>query len=158
MRTLRCVGARTRSILRWGIRFAINSSYVCHYYVGNLKDDTLTIIDKRKRKIVRKARFTCEVNYECGYLNASTYTLYTHKQTLQVNEVCWDNSGDYFFLSTGQSNGSGTVEVMQFNKDTAALSGGVTVGLFSFFTPPVYDLYRTVQPVVITVQTLFRVA
>jgi THO complex subunit 3 len=57
-----------------------------HIAVGN-KDDLLTIIDARKYKIIKTTKFLFE-----------------------VNEMTWNNSGEYFFLTTGL----GTVEVMRY--------------------------------------------
>jgi THO complex subunit 3 len=74
------------------IAFSPDGQYVA---VGN-KDDHISVIDTRKRKAVKRTKF--------GY---------------EVNEFQWSKNGDHFLLSTGQGNGSGTVELMRFAADHA---------------------------------------
>ncbi|KAG0566409.1 hypothetical protein KC19_7G061900 [Ceratodon purpureus] len=57
-----------------------------HIAVGN-RDDELTIIDVRKFKAIHKRKFTYE-----------------------VNEIAWNTTGEFFFLTTG----NGTVEVLEY--------------------------------------------
>ncbi|KAJ1393016.1 WD40/YVTN repeat-like-containing domain superfamily [Sesbania bispinosa] len=59
-----------------------------HVAVGN-RDDELTILDVRKFKPIHRRKF----NYE-------------------VNEIAWNMTGEMFFLTTG--NGEGTVEVLSY--------------------------------------------
>ncbi|KAK9718815.1 hypothetical protein K7432_005197, partial [Basidiobolus ranarum] len=54
--------------------------------VGN-KDDLISFIDTRQYKIEK-----------------------TSKHDVEVNEIAWDHSGDYFFLTTGQ----GHVKILEF--------------------------------------------
>jgi len=65
--------------------------------VGN-KDDCLSIIDTRRAKVFKRTQFKYE-----------------------VNEFSWDVSGKYFFLTTGQSSGMGTVEVMDFKRESVSI-------------------------------------
>lgn len=58
--------------------------------VGN-KEDCISIIDTRKSKVIKRTNFKYE-----------------------VNEFSWDTTGKYFFLTTGQSSGGGTIEVLEF--------------------------------------------
>ena len=51
----------------------------------------MSVIDTRKRKVIKRTKF----NYE-------------------VNEFQWSKNGEFFLLSTGQTNG-GTVELMSFS-------------------------------------------
>jgi THO complex subunit 3 len=69
------------------IAYSPDGQYIA---VGN-KDDNISVVDTRKRKVVKRTKF----NYE-------------------VNEFQWNKKGDHFLLSTGQGNGSGTVELMKF--------------------------------------------
>lgn len=54
--------------------------------VGN-KEDLITIVDARKFKIIKNSKFLFE-----------------------VNEISWDTTGSFFFLTTG----NGTIEVMRY--------------------------------------------
>lgn len=46
-----------------------------------------------------------------SFIDCKTYKIKAEKQfKFEVNEICWDNSGDNFFLTTGL----GTVQVLDY--------------------------------------------
>lgn len=57
-----------------------------HVAVGN-KEDQITIIDTKKFKALKNTKFLFE-----------------------VNEIAWDASGNFFFITTG----NGTIEIMRY--------------------------------------------
>jgi len=58
--------------------------------VGN-KDDHLSFVETRKHKVIKKVKFPYE-----------------------ANEFAWSPNSRYFFLTTGQDDATGTVEIMPF--------------------------------------------
>lgn len=73
------------------IAWSPNGRYIA---VGN-KEDVISVVDTRTFRVVQKTNFKIE-----------------------VNEISWNVSGDYFFLTCGAS-GEGIVEVMRFGEDAS---------------------------------------
>lgn len=86
-------GEQTHSVKTSGeninIAWSPDGSTIC---VGN-KDDVLTFIETRRFKVVSETKFDFE-----------------------ANEFCWSPNSEYFFLTAGQSDGSGSIEIIKFSK------------------------------------------
>jgi len=82
------------------IAWSPDGSYIC---VGN-KEDILTFIDTKRFRITAELKFDFE-----------------------ANEFCWSPNSEYFFLTTGQTNGTGTVEIMRFSRGKLIPSEAVTL-------------------------------
>mmetsp|Transcript_2345 Transcript_2345/g.3289 ORF Transcript_2345/g.3289 Transcript_2345/m.3289 type:complete len:336 (-) Transcript_2345:237-1244(-) len=71
--------------------------------VGN-KEDMLTFIETKRFRISSEIKF--------GY---------------EANEFRWSPNSEYFFITSGQSNGMGTIEVMRFSKGKLFANDAITL-------------------------------
>ena len=85
-------------------------------YVKSLRPRTFTATES--------GRFFCFIENHCkavgnkddliSFIDCKNYKIRLEKQfKFEVNEICWNNDGDYFFLTTGL----GTLQVMSYPED-----------------------------------------